>query len=228
MGNRVSGRRRDRLSASFDQSLFGESQLRAEILISLAAAHGVDLEKAARTGAPARDVISQRFDNGRRASVLIEPPTTRTRGRNSRSFARPAWTTQEIAQACVGVPELEFRAALFAFAGDGSGYRRLIEALHCEARKLQVRHQWPERVADIHGIPIEYTRHLAKQVLDLDQHPNLFHTVPALHWIYLNTTEKVWERHLTEPFNAIQLEWLRWIGSAAATIQARLRDDDEP
>jgi hypothetical protein len=201
--------------------------MRAETLISLAAAHGVDLEKAARTRAPARDVVSQRFGNGRRASVLVEPPASRARGRDSRSYARPAWTTQEIAQGCVGIPDIEFRAALYAYAGDRGCYWKLVEALYCEARKLQVRHEWPERVPDIHGIPIEYTRHLAKQVLDLDQHPNLFHTVPALHWIYLNTTEKVWERHLAEPFNAIQFEWLRWIGSAAASIQSKLGNEEE-
>jgi len=49
--------------------------------------------------------------------------------------------------------------------------------------------------------------------------------VPALQWIHLNTTERIWERHLAEPFNAIPFEWLRWIGSAASRIQARLQDD---
>jgi hypothetical protein len=200
--------------------------MRAETLISLAAAHGVDLERAARQGVPRRNVVTKRFQNGRRASILIEPPTSRARGAETRSSQRPTWSTHEIALACVGVPELEFRAALFAFAGARSQYWRLIDALNCEAQRLQARHEWPERVPDIHGIPIEYTRHLAKQVLDLDQHPNLFQVAPALHWIYLNTTERVWERQLAEPFNAIQFEWLRWIGSAASRIQARLRDDE--
>jgi len=200
--------------------------MQAELLVAMAAAHGVDLQRAARQGTAARDVVSRR-SNGHTVRVLIEPPTSRARGTESRTTTRPTWTTSEIAQACVGVPEIEFKAALFAYAGDRGRYWQLIEALYCEARKLQARHQWPDQIKDIHGIERPYLKHLAKLTLDEDSMPQLFATAPQLYWIYLHIDEKVWEKAVAERFGAIKLVWLQWLGSAAASIQARLRADSE-
>lgn len=200
--------------------------MQAEQLVALAAAHGVDLQKAARQGTAPRDVISHKV-NGHTVRVLIEPPTSRARGTESRMTARPTWTTAEIAQACVGVPDIEFRAALFAFAGDRGCYWKLVEALFLEALALQARHHWPHEVKDIHGIERPYLKHLAKLTLDEDSSPQLFRTAPQLYSIYLHVSEKTWDREVAERFNSLRFEWLRWIGSAAASIQARLRDDSE-
>lgn len=196
----------------------------AEQLVALAAAHGVDLEKAARQGTAARDVISRK-SNGHTVRVLVEPPTSRARGTESRTTPRPAWTAAEIAQACAGVPEIEFKSALFAFAGDRGCYWQLIEALFLEALALRDRHGWPPVVKDLHNIERPYLKHLAKLTLDEDAMPQLFATAPQLYWIYLHIDEKVWEKAVAERFGAIKLVWLQWLGSAAAQIQARLRED---
>jgi hypothetical protein len=60
---------------------------------------------------------------------------------SQRRSACTSWTTQEIARACVGVPDIEFRAALFAFAGDRGSYWELQRALFQDALDLRERHE---------------------------------------------------------------------------------------
>jgi hypothetical protein len=170
-------------------------------------------------------VVIQRFAKGRRAAVLIEPPKSRARGTETRSAARPSWTVSEIAQACAGLGDIEFRAALFAYAGDRSYYWPLWDALHAAALELRERHEWPPLILDIHEIEVPYLRHLSKLVLEEDANPQIFCTAPHLYPIFLNVTESVWKKILAERFGALQLVWLEWLGSAAARIQARLRGD---
>jgi hypothetical protein len=40
-------------------------------------------------------------------------------------------------------------------------------------------------------------------------------------------SEQIWDKVLAERFNAVKFVWLQWPGSAAASIQERLRDDSE-
>ena len=134
----------------------------------------------------------------------------------------------EIAQACAGVPEIEFKSALFAFAGDRGRYWQLIEALFLEALALRDRHGWPPVVKDLHNIERPYLKHLAKLTLDEDAMPQLFATAPQLYWIYLHIDEKVWEKAVAERFGAIKLVWLQWLGSAAVKFRRGCAKTESP
>lgn len=209
--------------------------MQAEDLLSLAAAHGIDLMRVARSTnstnpeimRAARDVKMKRFGGGRTAPVLVEPPVSRARGKETQTSVRPEWTIAEIGQAAHGLPDQHFRAALFAFAGDRTYYRWLRSELFQQAILLREQYEWPWRVDDIHEEKSEYLAHLAKLVLDQDATPNLFLVCPELYAIYLRIPQKTWDKTVSLRFLALQLVWQDWYTEAARTIQPRLREQFE-
>src|SRR5437868_3748493 len=117
--------------------------MKAEELVSLAAAHGVDLVQAASRCAPGgrRDATLRRHGtNGHAYSVLIAPSAQRANGHASRSFERQPWSLAELGQAAAGVPKVPFMAACYAFAGDVSTYWPLWSELQQTAQQLRLRH----------------------------------------------------------------------------------------
>jgi len=209
--------------------------MQAEELISLAAAHGIDLMRVARSTnsknpeimRAARDVKMKRFAGGRTAPVLVEPPASRARGKETQTSVRPEWTIAEIGHAAHGLSDQYFRAALFAFAGDRTYYKWLRGELFQQAILLRGQHDWPWTVEDIHEEKSPYLRHLSKLVLDQDATPNLFVICPELYAIYLRIPQKVWDKSMSMRFLTLQLVWQDWYTEAARAIQPRLRQQME-
>jgi len=199
--------------------------VKAEELILIGNAHGVDLVAAAQVAAkrPQRD-IKFIVRNGRRIPVLLPAAMNGARGKQSPSFARPQWSMQELGVAAAGVSDLLFMAACYAFAGSQNNFWRLHAALTDEAEKMGARYQWPDTVKDIHGIAIQYREHLAKLVLDEDTHQAYFVAAPVMYSVYMNVHEVTWDRQLAERFSSLKFVWLRWLGTAASTIQSRLSE----
>lgn len=194
----------------------------------LAAPAGVDLVAAARVGAPPRKrEVAVKVRRWGRQTVLLQPPQNRARGSSSNSIERPTWTLSELGQAAAGVPDIAFRAACYAWAGDTSQLWPLHRALSIEARHLRQRFRWPELTTDLHGCKALYLENLAKLVLDEDRSPNSFRTAPGLFALYMFTTEEVWDKTLCERFEALKLSWLDWLGVAARIMQPRLRENDD-
>jgi|HubBroStandDraft_4_1064222.scaffolds.fasta_scaffold00159_25 hypothetical protein len=198
----------------------------AEQLIALAAAHGVDLIKAARIGAakPKRDVRLMKFEGGRRAYVLLQPSGDEARGKATRSSKRPSYTLAELGQAARGVPQMQFWAACYAFAGARGYFDRLRIGLTREAVQIQHQNCWPETVTDIHGLARPYIPWLAKLILDEDFCPNEFAVCPQLYAWYLQISERSWDREVASRYFALRFVWLRWLGTAASMIQSRLSE----
>lgn len=209
--------------------------MRAEDLISMANAHGVDLMRVAKNMTSddpeimqaARDVVKKRFGAGRTALVLVPPPGSPADGKETRSAKRPEWTAAELAQAAAGVSDLSFRAALFAYAGDHKYYKWLRNELFCEALRLRELLEWPPVVIDIHDIEVPYLNHLASLVLDEDAHPALFRVAPQLYAVYMRVPEKVWDKLMSRRFHALKLVWSNWGAEALRMIQPRLKQHEE-
>lgn len=199
--------------------------MRAEELISLAAAHGVDLLEAARTGntaRPKRDTIKKKG-----AVIYLEDKSiSRVNGRETFQTKRPHWTVAEIGQAACGVPDVCFRAACYAFAGERAQFWPLHAALHGRAQDLARRRDWPLDVTDHHGLPRPYLAHLAKLVLDEDLTPHPFRVDVAghlpLYAIYMGVTQRTWEKTLQERYAELVQVWRGWLGTALSIIQPRL------
>lgn len=202
--------------------------MKAEELLLKATAEGIDLIACARVGTPKHspDVASKRRRWGT-SRVLLEPPRNRARGACTSTRERPAWTLAELGQAAAGVPDIAFRAACFAFAGEESQFWTLHRALTVEGQHLRRQFSWPERIRDIHGIDVPYLAHLAKLVLDEDRKPSAFSTVPGLHAVYMRVSEKTWDETLSGCFESLRVSWLDWLGIAARIMQPRLRENQE-
>ena len=211
--------------------------MKADELVALAAAHGIDLVQAARVGSHKRrpDVRTERFQGGRTAPVLQHPPRMPAHGTATRTDERPEWTIAELGQAAQGVPEIPFLAACYSFAGDASVYWKLWDALHFTALRLRTRNNWAAQVRGVDGHARFYLAEIAQLVLDEDAFPSFFAAAPAtekhasLYAIYLHIDEVVWKRTVFERFDALKLRYLTWLDTAKAIIQPRLRDhiDDE-
>ncbi len=204
--------------------------MKADDLVALAAAHGVDLLQAAKTASTERNrsqTQRQRFANGRRATVLIEPPVMRARGSATRTTDRPEWTLEELGQASAGVPQVAFWAACFAFAGDRSEYWRLWDRLHYHALQLRWKQGWPAQLPGEQGRPVHYLAQIAQLVLDEDAHPHLFLAAPVLYSAYVGVSEDVWRSRAFERFDSVKLIYLGWIDEARRIIQPRLRENEE-
>lgn len=199
--------------------------MKAENLVSLAAAHGIDLVKAAKMGSnvkPKRDVVMRRG-----ARVLVPPAESRARGTETRTLDRPAWTLQEIGMAAHGVERHHFLAACFSFAGDRSNFWELHRSLIAQGKMYAMIYKWPPMITDYHGIQKPYLAHIAKLVLDVDASPHLFNVCPQLFEIYLGVTERVWEKQLQPKYEDLKHVFGDWLGIAARQIQSKLSEHEE-
>lgn len=200
--------------------------LKSELLVAMAAAGGVDLQQAAKLAAtepPARDTVPGNYG----ARILTPPKRNRVAGRETRGMLRPQWTIQEVGQAAQGLPECEFRAALFAFAGAHEHMVYLRRELLGQGRMFSRIYHWPTVITDFHGIEIPYLEHLCQLVLDHDAHPAQFNTFPGLFAIFMRVSDRVWERQLYNRFRDLQGTWQDWLGHAARSIQARLSESED-
>jgi hypothetical protein len=199
--------------------------MRAEVLLTMAAAQGIDLramsgQKSGRF-TPKKDTKSQ-MRRGIKSVVLQEATSNKAKGTGERSTVRPEWTVAEIGMAAMGVPKIEFLAALFAFAGDHSVQHDLHTALLQEAERLSRERHWPDEVIDLYGIGRPYLKHLAMLVLFRDAYPNEFVVCQELPAIFLGIKEKTWGKHMAARYNELQSIWNGWLSNAARTMQPRL------
>lgn len=203
--------------------------MKADELIALAAAHGIDLVQAARMGenAPRRDVVQQRFESGRRAPVLQPPPKMLAHGKATPTYDRPEWSLAELGQAAKDVPQVAFWAACFAFAGDRSVYWKLWDALLAESIRLRRLKRWPAQVPGMDGRPRHYLAEIAQLVLDEDAHPHIFRAAPALYAVYVGVNDHIWSRHVFERFDQVKLRYLGWLATAQGIISPRLRSPEQ-
>ena len=187
--------------------------MRAENLLALSAPHGVDLLQAAVTRLP-HPQRSFGPRSGREA-----------RGRQTQSLERPAWTVQELGLAAEGVPELQFRAALYAFAGDRTHYWSLHSALAIAGLELAAKYRWG-RTMGTGTAPRFYIEALAALVLDEDARPQVFREAPALYSAYVGATEETWNKQLEWKFEQLKRRWQGWLIDAASIMQPRLESQE--
>jgi hypothetical protein len=202
--------------------------VKAEDLIVLAAAHGIDLKHIAGASAPTSGPSVRRRSRTREEIAANIPVRETVRGTSTRTMRRAAWSLAELGQAAQGVPRIPWLAACFAFAGDDRVFWELHRALRYEAEWLQRHHEWSAQVIGADGAPRFYIEALAQLVLDEERHAHLFAAAPAtekrpsLYAIYLHIEEPLWKRRIFERFDLLKLRYLGWLDTASAMIQRKL------
>lgn len=179
----------------------------AEWLFTRAAPQGVDLTRSAKP-------------KGSRASKKLS-----AKGRATRIAQRPAWSVAEVGQAAHGLPDVLFRCALYHYAMDQGQQWELWRHLVTRARQLQFENGWPSEILDVHGLAMEYTRHLALLVLYEDHYSDDFklYGVRAKAWC-LNCSERTWRAKLSGPYEDLRVVWMEWLSHARRHVQKRLRE----
>lgn len=186
--------------------------MRAEELVALASAHGVDLIHAARS----RSALPSRHKSGAATAT----------GRQSYVHRAARWSVAEIGQAAAGVPQVPFQAALYSLAGDRSVYWQLWQALWVEAYALLEQCRWPPKVCGADGGVRFYLEELAKLVLDVDAHIPLFRAAPVMYACCLGVSPKTWDGQLSRRFNMLQSRYQCWISEAMSIMQPRLLEEE--
>jgi hypothetical protein len=218
--------------------------MKAEELISLASAPGVDLVAAAQSRsnfAPRKTTITrQRL--GLRITQLVQPPSSGAHGKESPSFIPPEWSSSDAAFALAGLdaaarspyPAL---AAFYAWAGHTEHYHRLLDGLVQEALQIRRQENWPIRVRGAAG-EIGYIGNLCRMVLDDDRYPGVLDYAPEAkvgqgdrrgeqRAQYCDVTLPVWRSQLADRYSLLRGVWTGWLDTAARWVQRRLREDDD-
>ncbi len=200
--------------------------MKADELVALAAAHGIDLVHVAGNASDLKGPARPRRRNPRELRSGI-PVHMTVQGAGSHVYRRPAWTSAELAQAAHGVPRMPWLAACYSFAGDASGYKELHRGLMHQALQISEREEWPWRVRGRDGSQRFYIAELAQLVLDVERERHLFVEWPALHAACMGVDEPVWNAMLAIRYTALQLKYERWLGVARGMIQRWLRPEEE-
>jgi hypothetical protein len=200
--------------------------MKADELVSLAAAHGIDLGHVAGNASDLQGPARPRRRNDRELRCGI-PVHLTVRGTGSRVYRRPAWTSAELAQAAIAVPRMPWLAACYSFAGDASGYKELHRGLMHQALQISEAEDWPWRVRGRDGAWRFYTAELAQLVLDGEAHQHLFVAAPCLYALCMGVDEGVWAATLAQRYGSLQGKYERWLDVARGMIQRWLRPEAE-
>lgn len=195
----------------------------AASLIQLAKARGVDLSYIGGVasnldGIAARRNLTRAEKKFRNENKLSLEVSDTVKGRESRTYRRPAWSVAELGQAAKDLGIIPWTAALYSYAGAREGYWLLWNALNAEANKISRRESWVPRVATEDGKMQFFREELAQLVLDEDANKHLFLAAPVLYSAYMGVTPPVWDQHLIGPFRSLRSRYEGWLGAARATI----------
>ena len=200
--------------------------MRADELIVLATAHGIDLKHLAGNASNVFGVARKRprTPEERRLGMPIEV-TVRAAG--SRSSRRHEGASAEVGQAAGGIPRIPWLAACYSIAGDTSGYAELHRALMVKELRIATDQNWPMMVTKRGGRRGYYQAELAALVLDVDRHRPMFTAAPALYALCVDVDQDIWTRSVARWFADLTLEYQRWLDISRAIIARWIRDEGE-
>jgi hypothetical protein len=201
--------------------------MRAAELVTLAAAHGIDLTHVAGNASDTHGVarkrrltakeVKARKDEGR--GTRVEETAS---GSGSQVYRRPAWTAAELGQAAHLVPRMPWLAACYSLAGDLSAYKELHRGLTYEAIEMAGKEDWPWRVKKSHGAMDFYIEPLTALVLDFEAHKSFFEAAPALYAHYMGVDMEVWDGALAARYARLHNKFERWYAVALGMIQRKI------
>jgi hypothetical protein len=204
--------------------------LKPEILVSLTASHGIALDGS--RGATPLELAEEAawFKPGRGG----QDGTVRWSSNKATRSSKPAtWSLAECALACRGLDERYHLALRFTYALDDSVIYRLRAALVAFAERRSRVEKWPATVYTDKG-RLPYLQALVDLVLLEDRRPSLFIKAPKgggmgrpriMHAVILGITTDLWRRCVEPKFEAVRIEYIRWLGVGTGHMRRALRDE---
>ena len=198
--------------------------MKAAELVSLAAAHGIDLQHVAGAASDTHGVAAKRRQT--KAERLDKLPVRLTAmGPESRTYRRPAWSVAEIGQSAQGVPRMPWLAACHSFAGDSGGYVELHRGLMRQGLKIATTESWPMAIRKRDGSRGFYQAELAALVLDVEMYRPYFIAVPALYPLCVGVTDDLWDHIVSHWYSSVRDIYEQWLGTAKGIIQRWINED---
>ncbi len=198
--------------------------MKADELVTLAAAHGIDISHTVACETRLDGAAAQR----RRTPEEIArglPVRETVSGTQTRVHRPRTWTHAETGMGAAGCPRMPWLAACYSWAGDQSGYKALHRGLTLQAIREAERHDWPWRITMLDGTRDYYLERLAELVLDEEGCRAAFVAAPGLYAIYLGVSPSVWSKPLWGYHLVLQQSYQRWLDIARGTISRRLAHD---
>ena len=198
--------------------------MKADELVALAAAHGIDISHtvASETNLHGIAARRRRTDEERRIGVPVRDTVT---GSQTRVHRPRAWTHAETGLAAAGCQRMPWLAACYSWAGDRSGYKELHRGLTLVGIKEAERHDWPWRITLLDGTKGYYLERLAELVLDEEGCKPAFTAAPGLYAIYLGVSPSTWSKPLWGYHLLLQQRYQRWLEIARGTIGRKLANE---
>lgn len=200
--------------------------MKADELIALATAHGIDLKHVAGAASNVFGVARQRARTPEERRLGLQVAQT-ARGAGSPQYRGREVGAATVGQAGASIPRMPWLAALYSFAGDSSAYPELHRGLMLQQLKIATRENWPMMVTKRGGRRGYYQGELAALVLDVDRHRPYFAAAPSLHALCIDVDEDIWDRSVSHWYFDLTLEYGRWLAIARAYIARWIRDDGE-
>ncbi len=198
--------------------------MKAEELVTLAAAHGIDISHtvACETNLRGAAARRRRTDEERRIGAPVRDTVT---GAQTRVHRPRTWTHAETGLGAAGCPRMPWLAACYSWAGDRTGYKELHRGLTLQAIKEAQRHDWPWRITLLDGTKDYYLERLTELVLDEEGCKPAFTSAPGLYAIYLGVSPVTWSKPLWGYYLTLQQCYQRWLDIVRGTIGRKLAQD---
>ena len=196
--------------------------MKPEELVSLAAAHGIDIAHTVASSTNLKGAAAKRprtRDEVRGGLEVVET----AEGKETRVTRPRYWTHAEVGMGAAGCKRLPWLAACYSFAGDRDRYAELHRGLTLETMKAAERNSWPWQVQLADGRRGFYIERLAEMVLDEDACRPAFTAAPGLYAVYMGVTTRIWHKPLWGYFLTVQERYTRWLDIARGTIGQKLR-----
>lgn len=186
--------------------------MKPDALVALSAPGSIDLVSAAKA----------QTERGRKRTGLNP-----VKGHSTIVAAPRQWSVAELGQAAKGVPEIQFMAACYTFAGAHGHFARLLDALLKEAFRLRRQMNWPVRVSGTDGQPRGYIPEMCELVLFEEGRPALFVASPGLYATHLHITQELWDGKVEERYTHIKQVYSLWLSDAWRVMAPRLAEWDD-
>jgi hypothetical protein len=201
--------------------------MKAAELVSLAAAHGIDLTHVAGNASDLYGVARTRRLTPLQRKLcdvlkISREVTPTAQGAGSRVYRRPAWTAAELAQAAQGLERMPWLAARYSFAGDSSGYRELQAGLMMQVLRIGTAEKWSMQVPGRDGSMQYYQAELAALVLDAERDKWMFLKAPAMYAHCMRMEEEIYATKMAHRYSSLQLWYEGWLHAAESWMQRRI------
>ncbi len=209
-----------------------------ESLLKFATAQGIDFMHHAameppqrrRQRTPPASPVSDQASDLREARVRRDQYGDQTaKGVSSRVRKKPQWSAEEFAQACSGMPRLQWATLCFTIGGRDTDRIEVKAALLSRASKFAVRENWPatirRRNCNLCGRASKphYLEDLANLVLLEWMSPDLYGT-PYKQAEWFGVSYEHWHRLVRPFYEALRGRLEAWEGGALGHIASRLRE----